>query len=357
MAEQEQNKVEEVDLGQIFNAVNKLFVSIKKAIYWLLESVGNLTLWFLLFLQKNLLILILAGIIGVVSGYFLELRQPTRYISKMVVEPNFNSVQQLYNNVNFYNDLAKSKDSVTLASVLGVPMEHAASLIKVTVDSYSDENQKIQLFDKFIKELDTTTVKAINFSEFLRNFNSLDARFHQITIVATKSNVAKMVQPQILSAIEKNDYFKRQKEIFETNIELQANINNQQLREIDSLQELYKKVLLEQASNPMQGTSINLAEGSSNGSSMKELALLEQRELIKQRLVRLNQESTDKETIMNVISDFPIKGVKDSRWSSNLMFLSPIVLLGLALSILLLLQLNKFLKTKKGVNTGRIIIN
>ena len=346
------NTNEEVDLGQIFNAIGTLFKSAKSAVFQLFQGLGNLLLWFLLFLQKNVLFFILSAIAGVVAGYFIEDRQPTKYISKMVVEPNFNSVQQLYNNVVFYNDLAKSKDSITLGSTLGVSSEMASSIVKVTVDSYSDENQKIQLFDRFIRELDTTTVKAIDYNEFLKNFNSLDARFHQITIIATNSDVAKMVQPQILSAIEKNNYFKRQKEIFETNIELQETINTQQLKEIDSLQELYKKVLLEQASNPLQGTNISLGEATNDRSGVKELALLDQRELIKQRLVRLNQESTDKETIVNVISDFPAKGVKDNRWSSNLILLLPLVLSGATMALLLLIRLNKYLRTKSEALTS-----
>lgn len=353
MANQEHpNTNEEVDLGQIFNAIGTLFKSVKNAVIQLFQGLGNLLLWLLLFLQKNVLFFILSVLIGAIAGYFIEDREPTQYISKMVVEPNFNSVQQLYNNVVFYNDLAKSEDSITLGSTLGVSPEIAASIVKVTVDSYSDENQKIQLFDRFIKELDTTTVKAIDYNEFLKNFNSLDARFHQITIIATNSDVAKMVQPQILSAIEKNDYFKRQKAIFETNIELQASINKQQLKEIDSLQELYKKVMLEQASNPLQGTNISLGEATNDRSGVKELALLDQRELIKQRLVRLNQESTDKETIVNVISDFPVKGVKDKRWSSNFILLLPVLMTGITTIILLLIQLNKFLKKKKAALTS-----
>ena len=349
---EDKNKAEEVDLGQLFSAIGRMINSIKAGILQLLSGLGSILLWVLFFLQKNFIVIAITGIIGLVGGYFLEQERPTRYISRMVVEPNFNSVQQLYNNVVFYNDLAKSKDSVTLGSTLGIPSEIASSIVKVTVDSYSDENQKIQLFDKFIRELDTTTVKAIDYNEFLKNFNSLDARFHQITVIATNADVAKIVQPEILSAIEKNDYFKRQKEIFETNVELQESINAQQLKEIDSLQELYKRVLLEQASNPLQGTSISLGEASSENSSAKEIDLLNQRELIKQRLVNLNQESTDKKTIVNVISDFPVKGVKDNRWSSNFLILVPVVLIGFILAILLLIQLNQFLKKKKALLTG-----
>ena len=88
----------------------------------------------------------------------------------MVVEPNFNSAQQLYNNIEFYDDLAKAEDSVTLANALEITVSDAASIKRINVDSYSDENQKVKLFDNFIKGLDSTTVKALDFSEYLDNF-------------------------------------------------------------------------------------------------------------------------------------------------------------------------------------------
>ncbi|WP_136468206.1 hypothetical protein [Flagellimonas onchidii] len=338
-----QNTSDEIDLGQLFQIIGRGFQKFFNFIGSIFKGLFHLLILLLLFIQKHFVILTIAVVVGGVSGYFLDNYLPERYISKMVVEPNFNSVQQLYNNIDFYNDLARAQDSVTLATALDITSKEAASIKKIFVDSYSDENQKIKLFDNFIKELDTTTIKTIDFENYLKNFNSLDARFHQISIISTDNRVAKKAQPAIISSISINDYFKRQKEINEENIALQDSIYMQQLVEIDSLQSLYKRVLEKEAEKPMQGTKINLAE---NGESQnKELALVQEREVIKEKLVELNEERANTSKILNVISDFPNRGVEQKGVWKSYKFLLPLVFLGLTIGILGLFGLGKYLKS------------
>lgn len=298
---------------------------------------------FLLFVQKNIILIGAAIIVGGIGGFFLDQITPVKYISRMVVEPNFNSVQQLYNNIEFYNDLAKAKDSVALATALNITEHEAASVKEIFVDSYSDENQKIQLFDKFISGLDTTTVKAIDFENYLENFNSLDARFHQISIISTDNRVAKKAQPAIINSISVNEYFKLQKKINDENLDLQEEIYKKQLVELDSLQSLYRTVMVKEADKPMQGTNINLAEGVD--SQGRELALIQEKDILKEKMVELNEERANKSTIVNVISDFPTRGVELKGIWNSYKFILPVALLGLVFGVLALLELNRYLKS------------
>ena len=336
---------DEIDLGQLFQLIGRGFQKIFNFIGSIFKGLFHILILFLLFLQKNGIILGIAVVVGAVGGYILDSIKPEKYISKMVVEPNFNSVQQLYNNIDFYNDLAKAEDSVALADALKISTSEAASIKEIFVDSYSDENQKIKLFDEFVRELDTSTVKAIDFESYLKNFNSMDARFHQISLISTNNLVAKKVQPTIVESISANEYFKLQKGINDINLELQDSIINQQLVEVDALQDLYKTVLEKEAEKPMQGTNINLAE---NGESQnKELALVKEREILKKQLVQLNREKANKASILNVISDFPNRGVKLKGFWKSYKFLLPLVLLVVVFGILGAMGLNKYLKAYK----------
>ncbi len=346
MAEQPiKNTSDEIDLGQLFQLIGKGFQKLVDFIASIFKGIFHVIILFLLFLQKNFIALFITVVVGVAAGFLADMYKTPEYISKMVVEPNFNSVQQLYNNIDFYNDLAKAEDSLTLSKELAISVSEAATIKKLFVDSYSDENQKIKLFDEFIQQLDTTTIKALDYESYLKNFNSMDARFHQISLIATNDDVAKKVQPAIVQSISANEYFKLQKRINDENLLLQEQIYNQQLSEIDSLQQLYKRVLVKEADKPMQGTSINLAE---NGESQnKELALVQEREVLKNRLVSLNKEKADKSSILNVISDFPVRGVKVKGFWKSYKFVFPVILLGLTISILSVLTLNKYLKGYK----------
>src|SRR5690606_25344967 len=156
--------------------------------------------------------------------------------------------------IHFYNELAQSKDSVALAEALNVSVGDAASIKKLEVRSFSDDNQKVMLFDKFVRELDTTTRKAIDFEAYLKNFNTYDARFHEISLISTESRVASKTQRAIVSSIGNNSYFKLQKQVSDDNIRMQDSIYKRQLGQVDSLQKLYRDVMIKTAENPMQGT-------------------------------------------------------------------------------------------------------
>lgn len=338
-------KSEEVDLGQLFKLIGNAFDRFFKFIVSIFKCIFGVIILFLLFLQKNFIKLVIVGVVGVAIGFYLDITIKPKYVSTMVVEPNFHSVQQLYNNIDFYNELARAKDSSALAEVFKITKKQASTIKKFKVESYSDENQKIQLFDRFVRSLDTTTQKAIDMKAYLENFNSFDARFHTVSVIATNNSIAKKIQPVIINSISENQYFNLQKETSDVNIELQEKLYNKQIVEIDSLQALYKRVMEKEAENPMQGTAINLGENGSKEN--KELALINKMEELKSSLVELNQESANKESILNVISDFPDKGVKQKGILKSYKFLLPSAMLVLALFVFALLSLNTYLKNYK----------
>ncbi|MFD0834743.1 hypothetical protein ACFQ0I_03120 [Mariniflexile aquimaris] len=333
---------EEVDLGQLFKLIGNAFSRFFNFIGSIFKGIFSLIISFLLFIQKHFIKFAIAGVIGLAIGVYLDMIKETKYISTMVLEPNFQSVQQLYNNINFYDELAKAKDTSALAEALNITKKEALSIKSFEVESYSDENQKVKLFDEFIRSLDTTTQKTINMKAYLENFNSFDARFHTVSVVATNNNIAKKIQPSIINSISKNQYFNLQKNISDINIQLQDSLYKKQIVEIDSLQLLYKKVMLKEADKEMQGTNISLGE---NGvKENKELSLINKMEELKASLVRLNEERANKSSILNVISDFPNRGVQERGVLKSYKFLVPSILIGSLLIFFSLLSINTYLK-------------
>jgi hypothetical protein len=234
---------------------------------------------------------------------------------------------------------------MALADAFSISLKEASFLEEFNVESFSDENQKVQLFDKFVRSLDTTTQKTIDMESYLKNFNSFDARFHNISIVATDNSIAKKIQPSIINSISRNSYFNLQKEISDVNIKLQEDVYNKQITEIDSLQLLYKRVMLKEVERPMEGTNISLGEN--GGRDNKELALINKMDDLKSNLVRLNQERANKSSILNVISDFPRRGVEVKGILNSNKFRVPAFLLILTFLMFALLSLNTYLKSYK----------
>ncbi len=336
------NASDEIDLGQLFQLIGNGFRKFFRFIGNIFKGIFHTVILFLLFLQKHIIKFGIAAVLGLALGFYLDTIKEPVFISTMVVEPNFNSAQQLYNNVNFYNELAKAQDSSALAEAMGISVSEAAKLKRFVVESYSDENQKVQLFDRFVRSLDSTTKKAIDMENYLKNFNAMDSRFHTISVTATNNTVAKKIQPSIIQSISRNEYFQLQQKISDQNISLQDSLYKKQLVEVDSLQRLYKRVMEKEADKPLQGTNISLGENGSKEN--KELALINQVDKLKQNLVQLNEERANKSSILNVISAFPRRGVEvKGIWYSN-KFRIPLGFIGITLLILIMLELNTYLK-------------
>jgi len=335
-------KADEIDLGQVFSALGKALQNIANFFEKIFRVLFSALLWFLLIIQRNFKAFLIVGTLSLLTGLFIEIYVPKNFESAMVVQPNFNSTRQLYNNIKFYNELAESEDSITLGRALAISPEMASRIVNVYIDSYTDENQKVLLFDRFVRSLDTTTLKTLDYKDYIKNFNSMDAQFHRIRMICEVNDLAKQTQEAIINSVSQNAYFLRQKEINQINLDLEEAVNQQQDQQLDSLEILYKEVLIKEADKPNQGTSINFAESGSN--SNREILIIQERENLKKKRVDLNQKRADTESIINVISDFPNRGVKVEGFFNEPLLLCPSIGVAALLLILLLGQLNQYLK-------------
>lgn len=348
MSEQQKNNApqsEEIDLGQLFKLIGDAFNRFFRFIASIFKGLFSLLISFLLFIQKHFIKFAIAGIVGVGGGIYWDSVSDPIYRSSMVVEPNFNSAQQLYNNIEFYNELAAQQDFETLAQTFDISKEEAGNLKKFEVESFSDEAQKMQQFSEFIQSLDTTSQKLVDYENYLKNFNNINARFHRISVEAKDSRVAKTLQEPIVESIEDNAYFNLQKRINDDNIKLSDSLYSGQLKEVYTLQEFYKKIKLKEAEKEQASTSISMGETKESGSD--EIKLLEQVEDIKNSMLELNMEKANTQNTINVISDFPDKGVEVNDWNRSKKILLPLLLLGLVFGFLILIELNKYLKKFK----------
>ncbi len=340
-----ENATEEMDLGQLFKLIGNAFDRFFKFIGDIFKGIFHLIILFLQFVQKHFWKFVIAGVVGIGFGIYLDANADPMYRSTMVVEPNFSSVQQLYNNIEFYGELADEEEYKALAEALKISDEEAQTLKRFTIESFSDQTQRIKQFSEFIQGLDTISQKMVDYNDYLKNFNNINAKFHKITIDAKDSRVAKKCQNVILRSIENNQYFKLQKEINEINLALQDSIVEKQLMEIDSLQRFYRKIRIIEAGKAQGGTSITLAESQSDKSP--EIELLNEVKRLKDEIVFLNNEKANTKNTINVISDFPNKGVLINNFFGKKIVLLPILLVGLVFIVLVLLSLNTYLNKYK----------
>ncbi len=346
-----QTSNEEVDLGSLFKVIGRGFSNFFNAIGSFFKAIFHCFILLLVFLRNNALKLTLAAVVGASVGLFLDFAKPKIFSSTMIVEPNFKSTQQLYNNINFYHELVKQKDSIVLANVLGLTPYEASKLTGFYIEAIKNENEKLELFDEFINEVDTTTVRKINIKEFKKNFTNYDYKYHKIKVRSEINDIFGKISSPIINSIANNDYFKNLKKINDENLLVNEQLLKKSLTEIDTLRKIYNEVLIKEANKTVSGTTINLAQGIKK---TEELELFDESLDLSQELIENNKEKANTTEILNVVSSFNSIGTKERDiFKKYTVLLASLFLMFMLLFIVgknLNIYLSKYDLKRKGVD-------
>src|SRR5690554_5483040 len=97
----QQNSSEEIDLGYLFKKSNHFFKSIVRALFQVIE-----------FFKRYWIIIFTLIIVGLGIGYYKDLKVEKSYYNELIVIPNFESVDYLYDKVEAINLKMSAGDSI-----------------------------------------------------------------------------------------------------------------------------------------------------------------------------------------------------------------------------------------------------
>lgn len=335
---------EEVDLGSLFVIIGRGFSKIFNFIGSIFKGIFHLVILILIFIKENFLKIAIAALIGLIAGVFLEVKSPKKYGSELLIEPNFKSSLQLYNNVNYYNDLVKQKDTLKLQETFHLTKAEAASLKKFTIEPIKNEKDIINAYDELILSVDTLTIKSYEFDKFKSSFTNYDYKIHKVSVVAEKSDVFDKLDDVIISSVVKNPYFNRLKELTNENLNRTDSVYKENLTQIDSLRKVYMQVMLDEAKKETSGTNIDLG---GDKKTTKEIELFETGRKINADLREIAKEKSNKYEVINVISNFQPVGYEIKGIVKNYAFQLGVLGAALMIFYLMILKLNVYLNNYK----------
>jgi len=338
------NNEEEVDLGSLFTIIGKGFSKFFNFIGNIFKGIFHFFISILIFLKENSFKIGIAAIIGFAVGIFLEVKSSDTYSSDMLVQPNFKSVSQLYNNINFYNDLVEQRDTLGIQNTFNLDKETAASLKEFSIEPIANENDIINAYNDFVLEVDTATVSSYTFEDFKASFKDLDYKTHEINVIAEKNDVFNKLDEIIISSVVKNKYFSRVKELTNENLNRTDSLLRQNLGQVDSLRKVYMQVMIEEAKKQSNGTSIDLG---GEKRSTKELELFATKQNLNSELTDIVIDKSEKYEVVNVISNFQPVGYKIDGLSENKAVQFSILGILLMVLILLFTKINTYLGNYK----------
>lgn len=342
--QQNKNNEEEVDLGSLFIIIGKGLSNFFNFIGSIFKSIFHSLILILIFFKENIVKIGVATLIGLIAGIFLEVESPKKYASELLIEPNFKSSLQLYNNINYYNDLVKQKDTLKLQKTFNLNKEEAASLKKFQIEPLRVENDIVNSYNDLILSVDTLTIKSYEYEKFKASFTDFDYRVHKVTVTAEKNDIFENLDDIIISSVVKNKYFNRLKELTNENLNRTDSVYLESLSQIDSLRKVYMQVMLDEAKKETSGTQIDLG---GEKRTTKELELFETNRKINTDLRNLALEKSNKYEVINVISNFQPIGYEIKGITKNYAFLLAALGAGIMIFYLLLLKLNNYLDNYK----------
>lgn len=226
MAEKEvpnqQNNADEIDLGQLFQIIGNGF-----------RNVFRVFLRGFLYLKKNALILLGLIVVGVAIGYALNQIVTKKLKSEVIVKPQLESKNYLYDVVDEIQANIKSKDTIFFKTIGLTNLDFSGlevSIVPVDNDKTSTEGdlKYLELLQSFENTDDISDIVRAE----LQNKSSFN---HRITFFYKNVSSGQDFAHKVMNYINANDYFKALTEINLTNIKTRIKENKQLLNQVDQI--------------------------------------------------------------------------------------------------------------------------
>lgn len=210
---------QEIDLSQISKKIGSYVDAVLMSIF---KGI--------LFIKKNLVILIGLFVLGAGLGYYLDTELKS-YTSTITVNPNFGSTDYLYQKISLLNSRIKEGDVNFLKNEVGITQPELINSIKIepitdVFNFVGSKEANLELI-KLMAE-DGELSKIIEDPVTSKNYP-----YHNITIATSKSISKESVILPILNFIEQSDYFKKIQTEYVQNLNKKITANDSIISQIN----------------------------------------------------------------------------------------------------------------------------
>lgn len=276
---------QEIDLSQISQKVNGVYEGLLHKIFT-----------FILFVKRNIIVLIILFVIGAAAGFYLD-KKFKSYDHQIIVAPNFESTDYAYAKIDLLQSKINEGDSTFLKEI---GIKHPKKLQKIEIKPIIDvykfiENNK----DNF--ELIKLMAEDGNIEKIIENkITSKNYLYHAITFKTSKlTSKEETVQP-ILNFLNSSDYFQQMQKEYLNNVRIKMTANDSTISQIDGLFNQFKSRMNTNHSDKLiyfnENTQLNdvilTKENLLKEQSYYRLTLIKYEQIIKETSTILNDKNT-----------------------------------------------------------------
>lgn len=317
---------EEVDLGQLFNAIGKLFSRLVDFIANIFKGIFSILIYLIKPFVVNFKLVILVLIVAAALGFIYEKFEEPTYYSEMIVKPYFDSKYQLSNNVDYFNDLIEAENVQTLSDIFSIDSIEVKSLKKFElVQGPESPNDLFNEYNEYLKTIDTSLVEELPYEQYVKNRNFFAGKVYTIKAWSLNKNVF----PKLELGFQKtfiNDLSEKVKARRDTVSDIRIQSLEQELIRLDTIQQRYLEVLKNESERSKLsldfGTTLPVQEATT---ATREYELFLEEQNIRRALRNLKASLAEENTFYDILSHFDSSGSKDKSFEKNFMYLFPII--------------------------------
>ena len=217
----QQNASEEIDLGYIFQKSNNFFKRIARGLFSILA-----------FFKKYFIVVIVLLILGFAYGYYKDVTSEKTYNNEVLVIPNFESVDYLYDKVEAVNNKIKRGDTLYLQQFLGPNFRKLRNIkIEPIVDIYNFVSKSKRNFDVL-----RLIAEKQDFAEYVEDLStSKYYKYHRMNIAVSGLESSEKVITDLFAFLNNNEHFKEYQKVYVDNNTLEIQEYYNMVSQIDSL--------------------------------------------------------------------------------------------------------------------------
>lgn len=321
---------EEVDLGQLFDAIGKLFERLYNFVVSIFEFIFKVIILGSRAVIENFKLIVVVMVIAAAAGFGLEKVSKQSYDSTMLVRTFFDTKYQLHTNLNYYNALIGEERYDTLGEIFELPADSLVQIVEFEIAPGPEtENDRIVQYDRFITSIDSVRAQEISYDDYIENRGIFAGSVFEIRVESKSRNIFKSLEKGIIKSFN-NLYSVKKMEQRDSMISLRRQNLMTSIAEIDSLQNVYINVLEEESQSTK--ATISLGDGfplQQEKTSTKEYQLLNKEIELRNELRALDEEKVEQNEFYEIISTFQEVGNVLDDIMTKYMILFPLLAFGL----------------------------
>ncbi|MDP5081741.1 MAG: hypothetical protein NWP87_03725 [Winogradskyella sp.] len=336
---------EEVDLGQLFNTIGRLFEKLFSFLGNILKNLFSIIIYALKPIVNNFKIVAIILMVSALIGFIIDKVNKPIYKSDMLVKPYFDSKYELANNVDYFNALISSDNAKELSAVFEIDTLEARELIGFEMKIGPETPNDLLLeYNAYLKNIDSSLTDDVTYDKYVENRDILSGSIFSISARSHKEDIFTSLEKGFIKTF-KNSYSEKIKDIRDQAINIKQVVYNKELERIDSIQKFYFEVIKAESENP----NANLGLGgilplTKEKTLTREYDLFREELKIRDSLMLLEEQLVTENDYYDILSGFEEVGSIDRDFSNRYALLLPSLVLTIMILTYLALKIFKFIK-------------